>query len=92
MTIRRDGYRNISANEKAELFIVWQVIRVDSDVIRLRIMKKTNRLDVAAIFQESLADAVHSIHNTPVAGKNDGKCEIALQHQPSMINDVAAGQ
>ncbi|HZD46222.1 MAG TPA: hypothetical protein VE109_09085, partial [Acidobacteriaceae bacterium] len=45
-----------------------------------------------AIFQESLANAMHSIHDAAVDGKNDGEGKIAFQHQASMIDDFAAGQ
>jgi hypothetical protein len=47
--------------------------------------------DVCAILQESLADAMHAIHDPAVTGKNDGEIEIAVEHQACMVNDVTAG-
>jgi hypothetical protein len=74
------------------LFVVRQIIGVDSDVVRCGVANEADCLNLCAIYQESLANAMHSIHDAAVAGKNDGEGKIAFKHQASMIDDFAAGQ
>jgi hypothetical protein len=55
-------------------------------------MNEADCLDVCAIFEKSFADAMHSIHHSAITRENDGEGEIRLQHQPRVIDDLAAGQ
>jgi hypothetical protein len=54
-------------------------------------MNEADRLDLSAILEESLANAMHSIHDAAIVGKNDGEGKIAVEHQPRMIDDLTAG-
>jgi hypothetical protein len=71
---------------------IRQIIRLNSNVVRLRVLNKAHRLDLAKPLQESLADAVHPIHHASVTRKNNGECKIAIEHQASVVDDLAAGQ
>ena len=63
-----------------------------SDVVRFGILNETDRLDLGVILQESLAYAMHSVHDATIARKNDGEGKIAVQHQPRMVDNFAARQ
>lgn len=71
--------------------LIRQVFGFDSDVIGSRVFYETRGIDLAQPFQERLADAVHSIHNASVAGKDDWKFKIAVEHQSRMFDYFAAG-
>jgi hypothetical protein len=55
-------------------------------------VEETDRIDLCAVFKKGLTDAVHSIHDSAIARKNDGEVEITIQDQAHMIDDVAAGE
>ena len=76
----------------ARLFVVGQIVGMDANVVRCGVVNEADCLNLRAIFEESLANAMHSIHDAAVAGKNDGEGEIAVEHQARMIDDFAAGQ
>ena len=75
-----------------QLFVVRQVVGMHSNVIRFGVFDETNCLDLCAIFQKSLAHAMHSVHDAAVARESDRESEIAIQHQARMIDDFTAGQ
>ena len=35
---------------------------------------------------------MHTVHDAAIARKNDGEGEIAVEHKPRMIDDVATGE
>jgi hypothetical protein len=35
---------------------------------------------------------MHSIHDAPIRGQDDGKRKVTIEHQLSMLDDIAAGQ
>jgi hypothetical protein len=76
---------------EGRLFIIGQIVRVDSNIIGLGIVNKAHGLNVSETLQESLANAVHPIHYAAVTRKNDGKSGIAIKHQPRMTDNFTAG-
>jgi hypothetical protein len=76
----------------ARLSVIGQIVWMNAGVIRCGVASEANCLNLRAIFEESLAHAMHSVHDAAVAGKNDGEGKIADEHQARMIDDFAAGQ
>src|SRR5882757_6648607 len=42
-------------------------------------------------FEEGLANSVHAVHDTAVAGEDDGKAEVAVADEAGVVRDLAAG-
>ena len=54
-------------------------------------MEEAHGFDVSKTFEEGLADSVHTVHDTAVAGKDDRKAEVAVADEAGVVNDLAAG-
>ena len=62
-----------------------------ADVVGLRVVDEPHGFDVAEAFKECLADSVHAVHDTAVAGEDDGKGNVAVADEAGVIHDLAAG-
>ena len=45
---------------------IRQIVGIDTDIVRLRIVNKTHSLDVAATLKQRFANTVHSVHDAAV--------------------------
>jgi hypothetical protein len=67
-----------------------QVVGLNADVIRLRIYEKTSSFNLIQTLDQGFANAMHSIHNTAVAEKNDGMRKVGIENQSRLFGDIAA--
>jgi len=67
------------------------VVGLEADVVGFRVLEEAHGFDVAATFEDGLADAVHTVHDTAVAGKDDGKGEVGVADEAGVLSDLAAG-
>jgi hypothetical protein len=74
-----------------ELVVVREVVGVYADVVGFGVAEEARGFDVAETFEESLADSVHAVHDTAVAGEDDGKAEVAVADEAGVVRDLAAG-
>jgi len=81
----------IDFDDLSSIVIVGEIVWINVDVVRVGIVEKADCVDVVEARQESLADAVHAVHDAAVAGKNDGKAEIAVADEAGVVHDLAAG-
>jgi hypothetical protein len=71
--------------------VVGEVVGMQTDVVGFRVLEEAHGFDVAETFEEGLADSVHAVHDTAVAGKDDGKGEVAVADEAGVLSDLAAG-
>jgi hypothetical protein len=71
---------------------VRQIVRVDADIVRLRVLNKADSFDLATPLEEGFADAMHPIHDAAVAGQDNRKFEVTFKHQARVADYLAAGQ
>ena len=63
-----------------------------ADMVRLRIIHKAHRLDVFVAQEQSLTNAMHSIHYATIPRKDNGEFEVTILHETRVLYDIAAGQ
>jgi hypothetical protein len=80
------------AVEGRDSIVVGQVVGVDADVVGVGIVEEADGFDVVEARQESLADAVHTVHDATVAGENDRIGEGALVDEAGVADNFAASQ
>jgi hypothetical protein len=73
------------------LVVVWKIVGIYADVVGFRVLEETHGFDVTETFNEGLADSVHAVHDSAVAGKDDGKGEVAVADEAGVLSDLAAG-
>ena len=59
-------------------FVIWERLDVGINVVRRGSLDKLNRRYSLFVFYQRLAYSMHSIHHSPVSGKNDRMLEICL--------------
>ena len=64
---------------------------MQADVVGFRIMVEAYGFDVGETFEQSLADSVHAVHDTAVAGENDRKGEVAVVDELGVFSNLTAG-
>src|SRR6187200_3226019 len=73
------------------LLIVWQIVRIDANEIRLGISEKANGADVALALDQGLQYTVHSIHHAAVTRQYDGMLKLRLIDEARMLGNRPAG-
>jgi hypothetical protein len=63
-----------------------------ADMVRLRIIHKAHGLDVFVAQEQSLTNAMHSIHHPTITRKDNGELEVTILHETRMLDDIPAGQ
>jgi hypothetical protein len=69
-----------------------QVFGMNADIVGIGIVHEAHRIDIVATFQEGFADAVHTVHYTAIAGKNDGEGQIAIENQACVPDNLPTRQ
>jgi hypothetical protein len=64
---------------------------MQADVVGFGVLAEAHGFDVAETFDEGPADSVHTVHDAAVAGKKDGKGEVAVADEAGVLSDLAAG-
>src|SRR5258706_9957285 len=72
------------------VLVVRQVLRLDTDMVRFGVRGEANRPDVALSLHQRLQHAVHTIHDSAVAGENDGIGQVAVVDQAGVLGNVPA--
>ena len=72
--------------------IVREFVRMQPDIIRLRIVSKLNSFDCGSPQQHGLGYAVHAIHHAAAGRKNDGKAQIRPLYQADVLENTSPGQ
>ena len=80
-----------SSEGSNSIVVVGKIVGIDAEVVGFRVMEEAHGFDVAETFDEGLADSVHAVHDTAVAGKDDGKGEVAVADEAGVLSDLAAG-
>lgn len=62
-----------------------------SDVIGVGINGESNGFNSSSAQPQSLADAVHPIHDTAVSGEDDGVTQVGRLHQTGVLHDGPTG-
>jgi hypothetical protein len=75
----------------ASVVVVWEIVWIYSDVVGFRVLEEAHGFDVGEALEERLANAVHAVHDAAIAGENDGKAEVGVADEASVIDDLAAG-
>jgi len=71
---------------------IRQVIGMDANVIRLGIFDKAHGFHILMAEKKSLADTMHTIHNSAVAGKNNWVVEVTFLHESRVLYNIPTGQ
>ena len=67
--------------------IIRKLVRMDTEVIRFRVVGKLNGFNIASVEQGRLADTVHAIHNTAIRRENNRKSQIGGLNQTGVFNN-----
>jgi hypothetical protein len=81
---------DLTPSPLARLFIVGQVVRINTNEVGFGISRKTYSSDMALAAHQRLQYAVHSVHDAAIARKDDGTVEIGLLDEASVFSDVPA--
>src|SRR5882762_3932874 len=58
--------------------VVREVVGIYADVVGFGVVEEAHGFDVVEAFKEGLADSVHAVYDTAVAGEDDGKGEVTF--------------
>jgi len=75
----------------AELVVVGKIVGMHADVVGLRVLNEAYGFNIAETVDEGLADSMHAVHYTAVAGKDDGESEVAVTDESGVLSYLAAG-
>jgi hypothetical protein len=74
-----------------ESIVVWKIVGINAYVVGFGVVEEAHGFDVGETFEECLTDSVHTVHDTAVAGKDDGKAEVAVTDEAGVVRDLATG-